>query len=126
MRFTDDEFRTKLARAPTAERDELWRELYDIGVFLALMGASDEAVQVWRFAYSDEVPRPDEIDAGVAGDYPVSAVCYQMGVTDFTHGWPGGYEDLPPDTPLDERVASHDEYTRYVLAQDPWEDEDHH
>ena len=80
----------RVHRLKKADREDLWKELHDIGGFFALFGATQEAFSVWEFAYSGNVPLPAERDRTICvnGDGAISAVCHYLKLPDLSKGVP--------------------------------------
>ena len=107
--------------ARQADREDLWKELHDLGMSLALRGALQEALDLWRFAYGGAVPMPDPDDRTihVCGDGAISAVCYCLGLPDLSKGSPPP-KYVPRRAGLEKRVLALDGWAREGLTVDAW------
>jgi hypothetical protein len=117
--LTDFELERKLLRAASVERDPRWGELYDLASVLAVLGALDEALTLWRFLYGSDIPLPKPLDISIHGDLVVSAVCHQLEAPDLSGGHPQP-KYIRPGAPLAKRVEAHDYQVRVNLTQDRW------
>ena len=110
--LTDKEFNAGLKRALNASRSELWGELNELAQFLALVGAFDEATEIWSFLYSGKLPfvRSDT-NATAEADCVVSAVCFHLNLPDISKGQPR-HPALDRELPLADRVHVYDWYRR--------------
>jgi hypothetical protein len=111
----------RVNRLKKADREDLWKELHDIGGFFALFGATQEALSVWEFAYSGQVPLPAEKDRTihVNGDGAISAVCLHLKLPDLSKGVPPPKYGAPGHS-LEKRVIALDQWTRRSITADAW------
>jgi hypothetical protein len=111
----------RVNRLKKADREDLWKELHDIGGFFALFGATQEAISVWEFAYSGKVPFPAAKDRTihVNGDGAISAVCYHLKLPDLSKGVPTPKYGAPGES-LEKRVRALDQWTRHSITVDAW------
>jgi hypothetical protein len=125
---TDSVFKKKVKKVVQADREDLWRELHEIAVFFALIGAIQEALAVWKFTYSGMVPMPDPEDRTISvfGDGAISAVCYRLNLPDISNGSPApqfsGRGTTKPTVvgKLNKRVAALDRISRQRITEDAW------
>jgi hypothetical protein len=114
----------RVNRLTKTDREDLWKELHDIGGFFALFGATQEAISVWEFAYSGKVPFPAEKDRTihVNGDGAISAVCHYLKRPDLSKGVPTPKHGAPGES-LEKRVMALDKWTRRSITADAWSSE---
>lgn len=125
---TDAAFKKKCKKVIEAKPHNLWRELHEIAMFFALIGAVDDALSIWRFMYDGLVPIPDEEDRtiNVVGDSAISAVCYCLGLPDISKGRPKPkicYKIRRPfvsDPDFSQRVNLVDDWCWEGIADGPW------
>jgi hypothetical protein len=111
----------RVHRLKKADREDLWKELHDVGCFFALFGATQEAMSVWEFAYSGKVPLPAVKDRTihVNGDGAISAVCHYLKLPDLSKGVPAPKYGAPGES-LEKRVRALDQWTRRSITADAW------
>ena len=115
--FNDKEFRAALAATDSILPRSLWAHLNHIAQYIALLGAPDEALDVWKFAYSGLVLVPEQDTA--FGDCSVTALCRFLKHEDFSQGRPrSSYAKEGAD--LEHRFGSFDHEMRKRLTMDKW------
>ena len=114
--WNDDDLRAALSVMPAILPRSLWHHLDDIAQYLALVGATDEALNVWKFVYSGMAIVPEQ---SYLGDCCVTAVCRALGHPDISHASPL-CEITRKSDPLEKRVSVLDKDQRRLLTNDCW------
>ena len=115
--WNDDDLRVALNDTPAILPRSLWHHLDNIAQYLALVGATDEALEVWKFAYSGLVMVPEQT---YLGDCCVTAVCRALGHRDISQANPLCEITRETDT-LEKRVSVLDKDQRRLLPNDCWQ-----
>jgi hypothetical protein len=119
MLLSDTELRRKLQRAARVDREPRWLEVYHLATVLAVLGATSEALNLWRYLYESDIPPPRPQQVSVHGDLILSAVCHQLEIPDISRGHPPA-QYVSPDACLAARVEAHDDRARRELTEDRW------
>jgi hypothetical protein len=114
---SDIELKKKIRTLCTVRRKNLWKELFEIASYFALLGAPDLALSLLRFAYSNVISQEDNRSSiHILTDAVIAAICLNQGAEDLSKKYPPPTRYVDHAKILPQRVSDWELHVRQTLT----------